>query len=252
MFETNTSPLSEMSFLEALKNTFVNRSFLAVTAAQTMRFVTTNGMAAGMSFFVKYALKLEASQTSLILATVFIISALMLYPWRQLIANRFEPRTTSLLAYLVVALGVSTLWFAVDLTSTLISSVVIGIGFAGIFLMDNILIADVVDEDETKTGARREGMFFGVNSLVTTLSTAVVSIAFGAITSAYGYDPALATQPDSAGRGFRVFMTLLPALGCASAFLILLTYPLHGARLREMKRQLVELRASKPNQPTSP
>jgi glycoside/pentoside/hexuronide:cation symporter, GPH family len=252
MFETNKAPVSEMSFLEALKTTFVNRSFLAVTAAQTMRFVTTNGMAAGMSFFVKYALKLENSQTSLILATVFIVSALMLYPWRQLIANRFEPRTTSLLAYLVVATGVLTLWFAVDLTTTLMSSVLIGIGFAGIFLMDNILIADVVDEDETKTGARREGMFFGVNSLVTTLSTAIVSVAFGAISSAYGYDPALSTQPESAGQGFRMFMTLMPFLGCATAFLILLAYPLHGQRLREMRRQLVELRAAKTTASSQP
>jgi glycoside/pentoside/hexuronide:cation symporter, GPH family len=247
MRETSAAHAPEMSFIAALRATVVNRSFMAVTAAQTMRFITTNGMAAGMSYFVKYTLKLDNSQTAIILATVFIVSAIMLYPWRQLIANRFEPRTTSLLAYIIVALGVLTLWLAVDLRTTLMSSVVIGIGFAGIFLMDNILIADVVDEDETKTGARREGMFFGVNSLVTTLSTAIVAVVFGAISSAYGYDPALAVQGPDVALGFRLFMTLLPFFGCAAAFAILQLYPLHGEALREVKRKLVALRAQAPN-----
>jgi GPH family glycoside/pentoside/hexuronide:cation symporter len=243
MFETGKAHEPEMSFVQALRATFLNRSFVTISAAQTLRFVTTNGLAAGMSFFVKYTLKTDGSQTALILATAFIVSALMLYPWRQLIANRFEPRTTALIAYVVVALGVLSLWFATDLTRTLASAAFIGVGFAGIFLMDNILISDVIDEDETHTGARREGMYFGVNSMVITLSTAIVSAVFGLVSAAYGYDTTLTTQPDSVAQGFRVFMTFLPFAGCASAFIILLFYPLHGETLRAMKRKLVEMRA---------
>jgi enoyl-CoA hydratase/carnithine racemase len=33
-------------------------------------------------------------------------------------------------------------------------------------------------------------------------------------------------------------MALLPCAGCATAFLVLQTYPLHGERLREMKREM--------------
>ena len=129
-----------------------------------------------------------------------------------------------------------------DLTTTLLAAVGIGVGFAGIFLMDNMLIADVIDEDEVRTGLRREAMYTGMNGMVITLSTAIVSVAFGAISSAYGYDSSLATQPESVSDGFRVFMALLPCLGCGSAFVALLAYPLHGSRLREMKRTLVARR----------
>jgi hypothetical protein len=37
-------------------------------------------------------------------------------------------------------------------------------------------------------------------------------------------------------------MTVLPFAGCAGAFLVLLNYPLHGEKLRAMKRRLVEMR----------
>jgi glycoside/pentoside/hexuronide:cation symporter, GPH family len=228
------------SFLNAFKTLISNFSFMTLTAAQTMRFVTTNAMLAGMQFFIKYTLKLDPGQTAIVLVTVFVVSGVMQYPWRQLIANRFEARTTAMLGYAVVAVSVATLWFANSLLSTIISAAFIGVGFAGIFLMDNILISDVIDEDETRTGERREGMYFGVNTLLTTLSTAISSVAFGIISSAYGYDTALsdAAQPASAATGFRVFMTALPVLGCILALIMLRFYPLHGQRLRQIKTAL--------------
>ena len=242
MVETGVAVEPDMTFPQALKYIVANRSFMTLTVAQTLRFVTTNSMATGMLFFVKYSLKIDGAQTGLILATAFIVSALMLYPWRQLVANRFEPRTTALLAYVVVAMGMLPLWFVTDLTGMLVAATFIGVGFAGIFLMDNILLSDVIDEDETQTGARREGMYFGMNGMVITLSTAIVSIAFGAIAQIYGYDATLAEQPASVAQGFRIFMTFLPFAGCTGAFLVLQLYPLHGEKLVEMKRTLVRMR----------
>jgi GPH family glycoside/pentoside/hexuronide:cation symporter len=247
-FEGQHAPETGMGFWKSLKATFLNRSFLSVTVAQTMRFVTTNAMSTGMAFYVKYTLKLPEQQTSLILAVVFVTCAIALYPWRQLIAKRFEPRTTGMIGYVTVALAVLSLALANSLETALISGVIIGISFAGIFLMDNILISDVIDEDEFHTGQRREGMFYGVNTLVTTLSTAIVSIAFGVVTSLFGYDTTLAkdaAQPTSVAAGFRLFMTLLPAAGCLLAFFALFAYPLHGDRLRDIKAALVQRKAAR-------
>jgi len=244
MFERGGPSVSEdFSFFQAFKATFANRSFLPMTVAQTMRFVTTNALATGMTFYVKYTLGANEGQTSIVLAVTFIVTALALYPWKVLIANRFEPRTTALLGYSATALAMIPLWFVTTLTGAIIGSVFIGIAFAGIFLMDNILIADVIDEDEVKTGQRREGMYFGLNGLVVTLSTAIAAIAFGIVAPAYGYDTALAVQPDTVSMGFRIYMVGLAVGGCTLAFLALLTYPLHGDRLRAVKEELVRRRA---------
>lgn len=245
MFERGGGSVSEdFSFFSAFKATFVNRSFLPMTVAQTMRFVTTNALSTGMIFYVKYSLGADAGQTTLILATAFIVAALALYPWRLLIANRFEARTTALCGYAATALAAIPLWFVHSMTGAVIAAVFIGIAFAGIFLMDNVLISDVIDEDEVKTGQRREGMYFGLNGLVVTLSAAIVSVVFGIVAPAYGYDTRLAVQPESVATGFRIFMTGLPFVGCLLAFFALLTYPLHGARLRQVKAELAQRHSS--------
>ncbi|MEZ4681620.1 MAG: MFS transporter [Caldilineaceae bacterium] len=83
-------------------------------------------------------------------------------------------------------------------------------------------------------------MYFGLNGLVVTLSTAIVSVVFGIVATAYGYDTRLAVQPETVATGFRVFMSGLPFAGCALAFLAMLTYPLHGERLRTVKATLTE------------
>lgn len=244
MFERGGPSVSEdFSFFAAFKATFFNRSFLPMTVAQTMRFVTTNALSTGMIFYVKYSLGADAGQTTLILATAFIVAALALYPWRLLIANRFEARTTALCGYAATALAAIPLWFVNTLQGAVIVAAFIGVAFAGIFLMDNVLIADVIDEDEVKTGQRREGMYFGLNGLVVTLSAAIVSVVFGIIAPAYGYDTRLAVQPASVATGFRIFMTGLPFVGCTLAFVALLTYPLHGQRLVAVKAELAQRHA---------
>jgi GPH family glycoside/pentoside/hexuronide:cation symporter len=81
-----------------------------------------------------------------------------------------------------------------------------------------------------------------MNGMVTTLSTAIVTFAFGVVSQIYGYDSTLAEQPASVAQGFRIFMTFLPFAGCTGAFLVLQFYPLHGERLVEMKRKLVQMR----------
>lgn len=245
MFERGGPSVSEdFSFFTAFKATFVNRSFLPMTIAQTMRFVTTNALSTGMIFYVKYSLGADAGQTTIILATAFITAAVALYPWRVLIANRFDARTTALCGYAATALAAIPLWFVDSMRGAVIASLFIGVAFAGIFLMDNVLISDVIDEDEVKTGQRREGMYFGLNGLVVTLSAAIVSIVFGIVAPAYGYDTRLEVQPESVATGFRVFMSGLPFIGCTLAFIALLTYPLHGERLREVKATLEARRAA--------
>ena len=222
----------------ALKATFVNRSFATVAAAQTMRFFATNTLASGMIFYMKYSIKADEGLTSAILAAAFIAAGLALWPWRQFVANRFEPRTTLILPYALTGVAVLPLGFATSVIGAVLCAVLVGIALAGLILMGDVIMADVVDEDEVKTGQRRAGMYFGMFSLITTLSGALVSVVFGLLLPAYGYDTSLAVQPASVDTGFRIFMTVPPLIGSALAVLVLAFYPLHGARLKEIKDAL--------------
>ncbi|NTV35806.1 MAG: MFS transporter, partial [Anaerolineaceae bacterium] len=87
-------------------------------------------------------------------------------------------------------------------------------------------------------GQRREGMYFGMSGLIITLAYALSAVVFGLISKAYGYDPLLSVQPESVALGFRIFMSIPPAIGSFFAVFVLLFYPLHGKRLQAVKAEL--------------
>ena len=86
--------------------------------------------------------------------------------------------------------------------SAAITTVLFGAALAGLILMGDVILADVIDDDELRSGQRREGMYYGMAGFITTLSSALTSQTFGAVTRASGYDPTLTVQPDAVADGF--------------------------------------------------
>ncbi|ULH17174.1 MFS transporter (plasmid) [Deinococcus sp. KNUC1210] len=240
-----------LPLLAALRATFGNRSFLTVVAAQTMRFIATGTLAAGMFFFTTYSLGIRSGGlTSVLLGSAFVTAGLALWPWQRFIASRFDARTTLMLAFGLTALAVVPLHFVSSLPAVIATTMLIGVGLAGMILMGDVILSDVIDEDELNTGQRREGMYFGMSGLITTLGSALIALCFGWVSRTYGYDPKLSVQPASVGEGFRVFMTAPPIIGAGLALVLLAFYPLHGARLREVRLAAAQKRAARDTPPT--
>jgi GPH family glycoside/pentoside/hexuronide:cation symporter len=232
--------------LPALKYTFVNRSFLTAAGAQTMRFVGTGILQAGVPFYLKYSLKVSDEMFSVIFGVAFLVAMLSLYPWRNWVANKLDTRRTLMLANALMILGVIPLSFSPSLPFTLAAAVVIGIGLGGLVLMGDVIIAEVVDEDEVETGHQRAGMFFGMSSFLITLSGLLVSSIFGLMMPAFGYDTLLDVQPPTVDLGFRLYLSVPTTLSFLLAIFLLRLYPLHGRRLREVREALRVKRGKAP------
>jgi GPH family glycoside/pentoside/hexuronide:cation symporter len=245
MFEKKGSQeQAYVPFLYALKATFFNRSFLTASGAQAMRFFGTGVLQMGMMFYLKYSLEVNESLATLIFGIAFLVAILMLYPWRLLVANRTDSRTTLILANLVMIVGVIPLGLGTSLTMAIVAAVIIGIGLSGLVLIGDVIIAEVVDEDEVKMGQQRAGMYFGMSGFIITLSGMLVSAVFGLILPHFGYNTLLEVQPASVDQGFRIFLTIPPIAGFLLAILALYLYPLHGRRLKEIKTRLTEKAAA--------
>ncbi|MDT8306824.1 MAG: MFS transporter [Anaerolineae bacterium] len=239
MFERKSSVMAEkIPFWRAVRATIVNRSFVTIAIAQTFRFVGTNALLAGTAFYAKYSLQAGSGVTSAILTVAFISTGLTLGLWRRFVAQRFEARTTLMIANGVMGVAVLPLALAQTTTAAIVSGAGLGLGLAGLILIGDVILADVIDEDELRTGQRREGMYFGTSKFIMTAANAIVALWFGWITGAFGYESQLVQQPDSVGTGFRVFMSVPVVVSSVLAIGTLLLYPLHGERLQEVKLRL--------------
>ena len=231
-------------FLSSLKATFANRSYLTAAGAQTMRFVATGTLQTGVLFYLKYSLKVDESLATVILGIAFFIAMLSLYPWRNWVANKTDTRRTLMLANAIMIIGIVPMGFSPNITFTYVAAVVLGIGLGGLVLLGDVIMTEVIDEDEVKTGHQRAGMYFGMSGFLITLSGLLVSTVFGLVMPAFGYDTLLDVQPPSVDLGFRIFLTVPTSIGFLLAISLLWLYPLHGTYLKQIKEKLAAKRTA--------
>jgi len=225
-------------FKAALKYTFLNRSYLTATGAQAMRFFATGTLQAGILFYLKYSLKVDEGLATVILGIAFLVAMISLYPWRNWVANKLDSRRTLMLANAIMILGIIPMGFSPNIIFTYVAAVVLGIGLGGLVLIGDVIMTEVIDEDEVKTGHQRAGMYFGMSGFVITLSGLLISSVFGLMMPAFGYNTLLDVQPASVDLGFRLFLTVPTSIGFLLAIYLLWLYPLHGKRLKAIHREL--------------
>jgi GPH family glycoside/pentoside/hexuronide:cation symporter len=174
-----------------------------------------------------------------------------LYPWRNWVANKLDSRRTLMIANAIMILGIVPMGFSPNIYFTYAAAIVLGIGLGGLVLIGDVIMTEVIDEDEVKTGHQRAGMYFGMSGFIITLSGLLVSTVFGLMMPAFGYDTLLDVQPASVDLGFRLFLTVPTTIGFLLAIYLLWLYPLHGKRLQEIKDALQAKKAATENQPVT-
>jgi GPH family glycoside/pentoside/hexuronide:cation symporter len=244
--------------LPALRATFRNLSFRWFLVPSLSKEFIVSILAAAIPFWTKYVLVLRAPvtvfgtaldpgiQESLLLASIFLLT-LPGIPFWTWVARRFSARRGWQISQATFALSLLTVYAASDFSTALIGTSLVGLSFAGLLVYPDLLLADVIDEDETVVGARREGMYFGINGFMIRFGVTLQGLTTSAIllTSGYVANPAAdAAQPASAVFGIRAMITLIPMLASLVAILGLQVYPLHGGKLQTMRARSKKLRAS--------
>lgn len=112
----------------------------------------------------------------------------------------------SLIGYYVLTKGVSVSIVAMVIAFAIINT----IGRTGIDYVPVFQLAFIADVDEAVTGQRREGLFSGVNSLLSKIATAAEAALLGFVLQAYGFKAGVTVQPDSAILGITILTIVSP------------------------------------------
>ena len=236
--------IHQFSFFEGLKYTFKNKGFVLYT---------------GMFFLFEYLLLLLGTviplwgreilnsspfMTAILLGLVFIVGILTVIIWKKLdlkLGSR-KAYAISLVVYIIASIP---LLFITDYTSAIFICSFMGVGFGGQLYFVYLIIADVIDEDEIKTGVRREGTFFGITNffmrLAMVITIVTVSLVFtGAEWETYQPNPGVDVL-----LGLRLLMVLFPALANGVTLLCLYFYPYPKEKVDEIKKQMAEIHEKK-------
>jgi GPH family glycoside/pentoside/hexuronide:cation symporter len=118
-----------------------------------------------------------------------------------------------------------------------------GLFWIGVATVMQAMIADVCDEDELKSGHRREGMFGALFGLATKLAIAIAWAFAGVLLGLIGFDAALeAAQRPETFLGMRLAMCVGAAVPALVCFIVMQCYPLTKEKAEENRKQLEEIR----------
>jgi len=232
---------------DAIKFTFTSKSFLVLVAENFMAILMSSLILGSIFYLADYVLQWPAMQLLAFLFIPLILGIPLTTLFRRWLG------VVGAQQFLLVLAGVGLISVAfVPKALIPVCIALAGLGLAGPQTLTNILFAQVADEDELRSGARREGAFFGVNALITkpAQSIAIWITPFilertSFITRASNLGEIFLDQPAEAILGIKLFSGVIPGVACLLGALLLVWYPLRGKRLKEMQEKVLALHQEK-------
>jgi GPH family glycoside/pentoside/hexuronide:cation symporter len=205
----------------------------------------------GMMFYLAdYVLQMP---TMIILLCVFI-PLIIGVPITSILSKRLGIVGAQQLLLFIAGIGLTLIAFVPN-PVILLCLVAAGFGLSGPQTLTNVMFGQVADEDELRSGVRREGAFFGVNALITkpaqSVALALIPFVLEAtrfVTREANGGQIFLNQPAEAIFGIKALIGLIPGIALIIGALLLRWYPLREAHLEKIKTDLLELHARKKNQ----
>jgi GPH family glycoside/pentoside/hexuronide:cation symporter len=231
----------------AIRYTFTSRSFL-ILVAQNFMSILMQALLLGTLFYVAdYVLQMS---TILLLACLFV-PLIIGVPLTTLIRARLGVVGAQQLLLVIAGVALALIVVVPNPLIPLCLALA-GFGLAGPQTLTNVLFAEVADEDELRSGVRREGAFFGVNALLTkpaqSVALALIPFILEAtrfVTREANQGQIYLDQPASAILGIKSLVGLIPGAALLLGAVILTWFPLRGEYLRTVQAQVLALHREK-------
>jgi GPH family glycoside/pentoside/hexuronide:cation symporter len=216
---------STLPIKEYFKITFTNKSFLTAAFLILTTSWIWSVLEAMIPFIVQHFLGGKTSDITIIGAPM-IIFPILFYPiWRK-ICIRYGSRFTLILSTILMASGLLVLAIWADsIIKAVILTAFFGAVNSGVQITRELLIPDVIDEDETKTGLRREGIYYGARTFIDRFALALTGASTAFIFGLSGYTPG-AVQPIEVVWNMRIGLALVIIIALAIFLIAAKYYPL--------------------------
>ncbi|MFH1837068.1 MAG: MFS transporter [Candidatus Omnitrophota bacterium] len=196
-------------------------------------------------FYVSGGDKILGDNWQFWMGVAFMLGGLLGVPLHALLAHRIGKRRAAVVACAIGICGYGGSWFLytphIQWLQT-ISSGLMGMAAASLWMLHSSIGADIIDYDELNTGIRREGSFTACASYILKLGNSLGYTFSGLILTWAGFTWTLKVQAPETIFWIRSSLASLPIAGLVIAIIFVLRVPLTKARSEEIRRELEERR----------
>jgi len=234
-----------VGLVDSIKFTFKSKSFLIVACANFMSIFMQSILLGLMFYLGDYVLRVS----TVILVLALILGLIIGVLTANVLAGKMGVAKANQTLLIIAACFLMAVPFVPDIF-IIVCLFFAGFGLSGPLVLTNVLFAQVADEDETKSGVRREAMFFGTNALITkpaqslAIAVAAILLQLSGFRTAGGGGIEL-DQPASAIFMIKIIVGFLPGLAILIGALLYIWYPLKGDYLKEIQDKVLQMHEEK-------
>lgn len=229
-----------LNFWKSFGQTFRSKSFVicvcSVFCIETARLL----LMASAPYYAKYVFP-DVDMAAMVITSVVFVSALVFTPLAIFVSNRRGAKFTYIASLIIFAAAACGFFFIRTFAVAVAFSVLLGAGVTGGLLMPKLLYTEIIDEDQTVTGLRREGAYYGIQAFIIRFASGIEALILSGVMAASGYVEGAAQQAAGAADGFRISMSFVPAALIAAGIAVISRYPLVGERLAAVKAKIAAM-----------
>ncbi|MHA2472825.1 MAG: MFS transporter [Promethearchaeota archaeon] len=242
------------SFMQSLKFTLKNKTFVKFVIANTMLWYCYTILPLILPIYAEHVLLIEEGSflISIALLLAFLVAAATM-PLHRKLGFKIGMRNELILS-MAVWIGTLFPFFLISGAQFQIAFILItglqGFSLAGAFYLVDIIHADIIDEDALKFGVKRSASYYGINAFIHRISIilviATVIVMFGTMGWDKQYDP-VSSDPFLVELGLKAIIWIFPAIALTIGVIAMKSYGLHGERLENLRKEIEKHPELKPN-----
>jgi GPH family glycoside/pentoside/hexuronide:cation symporter len=234
------------SFSNSIKMCIKSKSFMWYIPAEIANWFVYGILPTLIPIYAKAVLGIEGLMVSLLLGAAFLSSVIFItIVWKPIvrrIGNR-KAWMISMTSWIITLFPLMFLGPNMEMFAIIVFFF-IGLGLSGSFYIIDLIVSDIIDEDEVKSGTRREAAYYGVNAFFLRLAIIIVFLSIGPMFIITDYKEITTVTPEIQ-LGLRILMFGYPAVALLIAIFAIYKYPLHGDRLKQVKLDLAKIHEQK-------
>jgi len=231
--------------IQGIKETFKNKPFMVFEVANFSFTIAQTILTTAIYYYADYMLRLPGFLNSVPLILVFLMVFAFLTVFNKLV-GKYGVKRTFIFSILLTGLGfLLTFFIGWTFHFAIIGFLIIGIGFSGYMLTNQVVVADIVDYDEIRTGKRRETTYSGINALITKPAISIANWLFLVIIDFFAFDPDQTIQEFPAQLGIMMGFALIPSIFLILGALVMFYYSLDGPHWFAQKDEIIKIHEEK-------
>jgi glycoside/pentoside/hexuronide:cation symporter, GPH family len=231
--------------IKGVIETLKNKPFVVFEVANFSFTIAQTILTTAIFYYVDYVLALTGFLNTLPLILVFVMIFGFIFLFNKFI-GKYGVKKTFISSLLMTGLSFLLIFFiGWTLDLAIIGFILIGIGISGYMLSNQVVIADIVDYDEIRTGKRRETTYSGINALFTKPAISLANWMFLFIINNFGFIEKQSIQTFNAQLGIMIGFALIPSIFLIFGALVMFYYKLDGPKWLSQKEEIMEIHEEK-------